>query len=438
MRTACAKEPFYKEYQGKRYCVFHYPDSDKRAAFSKALKKKLDIQDYDFRGIWFPDRVTFHGTIFNERLNFTGATFNAEVRFSLTTFNEKVSFGLATFNAEVDFGNAIFNEGANFQRATFNAEVEFSNVTFNSAIFLRAIFNAKVLFIGTKFDSLNDFGLAIFNADVDFNEATFKGMVRFSYSIFRASVRFAGDRIVGFREKASLSFNFAKFEKPEQISFQTLTLRPHWFVNLDARKFHFANIEWDLRAKRIEEGIRELERQTVPVREPHRILSITCRQLAINAEENHRYEEASRLRYWSMDLRRRETYFMPAFWRLSWWYWLASGYGERVGRAFVALICIWLTFAWLYMQPNSWPNIQLHVGFAHQTQATGAATISPQDKGLLKVSDALTYSAGVMTLQKPEPRPTTSLAKGLVTLETILGPIQIALLALAIRRKFMR
>src|SRR5688572_28094979 len=122
MRTACAKEPFYKEYQGKRYCVFHYPDSDKRAAFSKALKKKLDIQDYDFRGIWFPDRVTFHGTIFNERLNFTGATFNAEVRFSLTTFNEKVSFGLATFNAEVDFGNAIFNEGANFQRATFNAE----------------------------------------------------------------------------------------------------------------------------------------------------------------------------------------------------------------------------------------------------------------------------------------------------------------------------
>lgn len=52
--------------------------------------------------------------------------------------------------------------------------------------------------------------------------------------------------------------------------------------------------------------------------------------------------------------------------------------------------------------------------------------------------DALTYSAGVMTLQKPEPRPATRLARGLVLLETILGPLQAALLALAIRRKFMR
>ena len=51
---------------------------------------------------------------------------------------------------------------------------------------------------------------------------------------------------------------------------------------------------------------------------------------------------------------------------------------------------------------------------------------------------ALTYSLGVMTLQKPEPRPATDAAQALVMLETILGPVQAALLALAIRRKFMR
>jgi hypothetical protein len=52
--------------------------------------------------------------------------------------------------------------------------------------------------------------------------------------------------------------------------------------------------------------------------------------------------------------------------------------------------------------------------------------------------DALLYSAGVMALQKPEPAPANKRAKLFVLLETILGPVQAALLALAIRRKFMR
>jgi hypothetical protein len=41
-------------------------------------------------------------------------------------------------------------------------------------------------------------------------------------------------------------------------------------------------------------------------------------------------------------------------------------------------------------------------------------------------------------VQKPEPKPLTGAAQTLVLLETILGPVQTALLALAIRRKFMR
>jgi hypothetical protein len=44
----------------------------------------------------------------------------------------------------------------------------------------------------------------------------------------------------------------------------------------------------------------------------------------------------------------------------------------------------------------------------------------------------------VMAFQKPEPRPATTIAHWVVLLETILGPVQAALLLLAIRRKFMR
>ena len=47
-------------------------------------------------------------------------------------------------------------------------------------------------------------------------------------------------------------------------------------------------------------------------------------------------------------------------------------------------------------------------------------------------------SLGVASFQRPEPNAADTLTKLLVTLETILAPLQAALLALAIRRKFMR
>lgn len=112
---------------------------------------------------------------------------------------------------------------------------------------------------------------------------------------------------------------------------------------------------------------------------------------------------------------------------------LASGYGERVWRAFVVLIGVWLVAAALYTQ----------VGFARweprvSTQQEAAEARRDEVGEPLRWPRALTYSLGVMTLQKPEPRPATNAARSLVMLETILGPVQAALLALAIRRKFMR
>ena len=56
----------------------------------------------------------------------------------------------------------------------------------------------------------------------------------------------------------------------------------------------------------------------------------------------------------------------------------------------------------------------------------------------LRWKDAALYSLNVSILQKPEPKPLTWWAKLLVSLETVLGPAQAALLALAIRRRFMR
>jgi hypothetical protein len=256
-------------------------------------------------------------------------------------------------------------------------------------------------------------------------------------------------------DNPSLDFQYARFENPEKVSFHTVTLRPHWFVNVDVRKFEFNNVSWQHPA--LEQEVNSLEAKGVWL--PHRVLAITYRQLAVNAEENHRYDEASSFRYWSMAVRRQEHWYAFGLWRrwkkwlsgrwshlnekqtvvfirrdalVHWLYWAVSGYGERMLRPFLWLVGIWIVSALLYTQ----------VGFtrpeARFTRSEAATATMDEVGEPLPLGRAFTYSLGVMSLQKPEPRPLTDWAHALVTLETILGPVQAALLALAIRRRFMR
>lgn len=473
--SACKGEPFYEEFEGKRYCVFHFPSEKKRAAFKEALTRKINAEDYDFKGVWFPDELQFTDFTFNGAADFSYATFNApayfyatfgagayfvkakfsaEADFTSATFKAGAYFNTATFNAVAGFSSAVFSAQADFNGAAFNATVDFSSAVFDdTADFSSASFQAVTYFNNVTFNKVAYFNSAIFTAPVHFRSASFCGVADFSYATFNAAAHFyaafnaeAGFRNATFKDylrfaasegRKGLSdlslfdFQYARTEKPDQVSFHTLTLSPQSFVNLDARKFNFTNVEWRGRLKHrcIRQEIADLEKRKVS--SPHRLLSIACRQLAVNAEENHRYEEASELRYWSMDVRRRENWHGFAVWRLSWWYWVASGYGERVFRAFLVLLGMCLLFAWLYTQKP--------VGFAHQPGVGATSAAGNEEAAVpLHFRDAVTYSASVMTLQRPDRRQITRLARNLVFLETVLGPLQAALLALAIRRKFMR
>jgi hypothetical protein len=502
--SACVGEPPYKDHEGKRYCVLHFPGKEKTADFEAALRRKLENANFDFEGVWFPDRVAFGKFEFNGDANFIGATFSGEADFSSTTFgaavfftsatfsetarfngatfSAKANFSLANFSGEALFNGATFSAKANFKKATFRADSSFDSATFSAeaififvtfqakASFMRATFSARASFMFVKFRNMawfplatfsakGDFGSATFSAtawfesatfsakasfsdttfsaaasftaatfsgeayfgsatfrgDADFDSVTFSALANFNSTTFADHVTFAGaEKQPVFLPTSRLDLQFARIERPDRVSLHTLSLRPHWFVNIDARKFGFANVNWARLS--IDEEIRDLEKNLVS--SPHPLLAIACRNLAVNAEENHRYEEASRFRYMAMEARLKSWRgFAP--WRLSWWYWLASGYGERVLRAFLVLVALWVLFAVLYMTTGGWE---------------AKAGVKPPTN----FATALTYSAGVMTLQKPEPRAITPAAQTLVLLETILGPLQAALLALAIRRKFMR
>lgn len=409
MRSACTGEPFYQEHEGQRYCVLHFPGKEKSADFKRVLQRKLESKDFNFGGVWFPDEVSF-----------SKFKFGTTGDFSFATFSRAADFSFATFSGAADFNSANFSAAANFDSATFSAAARFSIATFSAtANFSFATFSAPAYFIS-----------ATFNAAADFSWATFSAVAYFTSATFGDRVRFAGIKNhQALADTSELDLQFARIEKPDHVSFHTLSLRPHWFVNVDARKFDFTNVDW--RWRRVNEEIGGLKGSNLS--SAHNMLFIASRRLADNAEENHRYEEASRFRYLAMEAKRLEHSHGLAPWRLSWWYWLASGYGERALRAFLVLLGMWFVAGLLYIR----------VGFVRWepklASESDIAVAKRDDFGApLKLSRALTYSAAVMTFQKPEPRPATTGAQTVVLIETILGPVQAALLALAIRRKFMR
>src|SRR6266545_3591121 len=531
MRTACKGEEFYKEYEGNRFCVLHYPGNEKAEDFKVVLERKLDSKDFDFCGIWFPYRANFAkarfsvnadfskaifsmGAIFRnaefKRADFSNATFSADADFALAKFSEEVYFSDASFTAAAKFAIASFNADANFSKATFGADADFSKAIFSAdANFNSASFSAGPNFSKANFSAAAKFGFASFSADADFSDVSFSAGADFSSAAFSAAANFSSASFGAaakfnhtsfsdaanfiettfkdyfyftgsssrrsFGDQQRLNFQFAHFEKPDRVSFRTLDLKPHWFVHVDSRKFEFIDVEFRFV---LNEELKYLNNANVIA--PHRLLAIACRQLAANAEENHRYKQAADFRYASMDAERLEWLQDPKkrkFQFLHWLYWIASGYGARVGLAFGVLAVLWLLFAFSYTKvgfehkTNNPSNDQQSIApqedvapkpvtittqtlvisetilsplqFEHKTDKPSgnqSAIVAQQDVAgkPLPFNKVFTYSLGVMSLQKPDPKPVTTVAQTLVIFETILCPLQAALLALAIRRRFMR
>lgn len=477
-------------YAGARFAVATF---SKGANFNDAtFKGEAQFNNAHFRS----EETNFKSAIFLEKSSFYSATFNGDTYFTQAKFKKDINFQAATFmtvaifyhaefdgraelsltkfNGQAHFFSATFKGLTNFGSATFDGQVEFTETTFvESTSFGRTAFKAEAHFFNTIFIAEASFRYATFFKETIFANVMFNVIGNFSYATFVDYVRFYSDKDKQlFGDILSLDFQHTRIEKPDHVSFHTLTLLPHWFVNVDARKFDFTNVDW---RSSIGQEIQNLKDKHVS--SPYRLLAIAYRQLAVNAEENHRYEEASMFRYWAMDVQRWETLRGSTFWmriwralrrtvtRLSrslgrdwgvqgrtwirskrfwrqywerlgllhWLYWVASGYGEKVTKAFMVLVGIWLAFALLYTQ----------VGFIRSVpKVTGESLVVTERRDEvgepLRLSRALTYSLGVMTLQKPEPRPATIWAERLIIFESVFGPLQAALLALAIRRKFMR
>jgi hypothetical protein len=472
--SVCVGLPPYKNWRSHRLCILHFPGKKSLKLFQDCADAKFDRDDFNFDGVWFPDELLleFEEREFTTDVVFSNCTFNGAVSFRKCVFHQKAKFSNAEFKAEFNVDFCEFREEADFALSSFEGYTEFSGSDFKSSVTFADCNFVGGVSMAVGFEHRTDFAAAVFEDDVEFSDSEFRGETsfwgtrfqsaadftetkvfaefNFSYATFGDAVRFGspGWHSYCFGLKAELSFGHAQVDQPERISFHTVELKPSWFINVDSRRFVFTNVNWNSVSIA----------KNISAADPPDLLAIAYRNLALNAEENHRYGEASTFRYLAMDTRRLTEYSFPgldwvlrkinrrwawrianrrwgriAFWQLSWWYWLASGYGERSFRAFIVLLGIWLLFAVSFTQVGFVVSEKNSLNNSDVTPSKYEAWGRP-----LNFPRAVTYTAGVMTFQKPEPPPQTNTAHALVILATILGPLQAALLALAIRRKFIR
>lgn len=96
-------------------------------------------------------------------------------------------------------------------------------------------------FAGVYFPSgFTSFSRATFSEVAYFWGTTVSKVVGFSGATFKEKALFYALKAFS---RTVLGFNGAIIEKPERISFQTTYLRPSWFVDVDAQKFDFSDVE---------------------------------------------------------------------------------------------------------------------------------------------------------------------------------------------------
>jgi uncharacterized protein YjbI with pentapeptide repeats len=398
---------------------------------AKFIGETTDFSEAHFSG----KRTDFYRTQFGGKTTFfTGAQFGGETtNFSQTQFSgerthfygaqfggETTDFRFARFGSETTyFTEAQFSgEGTDFYRTRFGGEATyFAGAQFigETTDFRFAQFSGKQTdFTGARFSSPLDFYSTEFAWEVDLSSATFDKTIRLRGKI--PEVERSQPQHYTERPEARFILKDIGIEQPDASLFQSLSLRPSWLHNvIDVRKLRLINVSWH--DVTLEEELENLAGTDAP----HELLARTCRELAANAEETRDYPLANSFYYWSMvalrKARERKLGWIPTI------YWALSGYGVRPRRAGWILAAIWLIFTALYLL------------VAPRFSVFSAESFS---EGIRHIEQALVYSLGALARLNPEPRPGPGWFQFLVTVEGLVGPLQIGLLLLAIRRQVMR
>ena len=116
--SVCVGLPLYKNWQSHRLCVLHFPGKKSLKLFQDCADAKLDRNDFNFDGVWFPEELV---------LELEDREFASEVIFSNCTFNGRVSFGNCLFHQKAKFSNTELKGGSTSSVVNFVRRQIFQN-----------------------------------------------------------------------------------------------------------------------------------------------------------------------------------------------------------------------------------------------------------------------------------------------------------------------
>jgi len=445
-------EPLWDTTDG--LCILHSRDPQKdRALFNTRIKQKLHRQDCNFIGVFFPDPVDFSGKIladanfrwaqfmaeadfsgaqFKAEANFSGAQFTGDANFSDTDFAASVEFIEAQFRGSAAFTDAQFRDGAYFSEAQFTGEAEFRRAEFSGESYLvGAKFSAHAYFIGSQFKMHANFAEAQFNADAYFRGAQFAGEADFSLAQLKGKAGFSEARFVAEADFSGADFtgiaNFigATFEQPSRVRFHQVNkytpqgLRAR-FLNCDGIEgIRFEDVNWHRHEGRM------VLQDELDVSAGNELVAIAYRRLVNNFQRVRNYDLAEDCFIGAMEMKRRDP-AQPWFSRLVvTLYRLASYYGSSYQRAFLVLVILLVLFAAFFVPAGLRPY--------------EGSVSAPALCGWKALWAGLIHSLEVASFQ----RVTGYVVMGdfgrlVAVFERVLVPAQVALLLLALRRRFRR
>ncbi|HHT9157143.1 MAG TPA: pentapeptide repeat-containing protein [Candidatus Tripitaka californicus] len=208
----CNEPPLEGDRDG--LCILHSTRDDKDLeAFKQKVEERIEGKDsIDLKGCYFPEGFD-HTCI---RINYSFGV-PVPVDFSEATFYERADFGGAKFSGEADFRGAKFSKWAFFGEAKFSKVADFQRATFSKeAVFIKATFSEWAVFIEATFSEGAGFSGATFSGGAYFGEAEFSERADFSRATFSE-----GD-FVGTTFSKGANFNDAEFRK--RVRFQSLEL----------------------------------------------------------------------------------------------------------------------------------------------------------------------------------------------------------------------